>query len=241
MAGFNSPAAAIFWLWHAWLDDIYWDWNCNCPNSDFKQVVMGGTLIPTATYQTFSFGGNFQVAVKTLPGNIKRIIAENTLISSTQINSGANVEFRAGRVVRLTDGFRSGSSFRAYIGCGAIGGSPGRYSDTSNQTIETLRIVEDEQENLQLTLDQTGYLFFIYPNPFSKTIIIDYYLSEPSEVSLILYNSFGQQIVKIIDNKHHQRGTYNKSLDISDLPSGLYICTFQAGNYQINKEIIKFE
>lgn len=33
MLNFRSPAAAIFWLWHAAVDDKWKEWECNCPQS----------------------------------------------------------------------------------------------------------------------------------------------------------------------------------------------------------------
>ncbi len=33
MGNFRSPAAAIFWLWHAAVDDKWREWQCNCPQS----------------------------------------------------------------------------------------------------------------------------------------------------------------------------------------------------------------
>ncbi|HHH53919.1 MAG TPA: hypothetical protein ENK91_09695 [Bacteroidetes bacterium] len=33
MVNFRSPAVAIFWLWHAAVDDKWREWECNCPQS----------------------------------------------------------------------------------------------------------------------------------------------------------------------------------------------------------------
>ncbi len=33
MGNFRSPAVAIFWLWHAAVDDKWKEWECNCPQS----------------------------------------------------------------------------------------------------------------------------------------------------------------------------------------------------------------
>ncbi len=33
MGNFRSPAAAIFWVWHAYVDDVWKLWECNCPES----------------------------------------------------------------------------------------------------------------------------------------------------------------------------------------------------------------
>ncbi len=30
MGNFRSPAAAIFWIWHAYVDDVWKTWECNC-------------------------------------------------------------------------------------------------------------------------------------------------------------------------------------------------------------------
>lgn len=30
MGGFKSPAAPIFWLWHAFVDDVWYEWQCDC-------------------------------------------------------------------------------------------------------------------------------------------------------------------------------------------------------------------
>lgn len=33
MTNFKSPAAAVFWIWHAAVDDKWKEWECNCPQS----------------------------------------------------------------------------------------------------------------------------------------------------------------------------------------------------------------
>ena len=34
MSNFRSPSAAIFWIWHAYVDDVWKSWECNCPQSE---------------------------------------------------------------------------------------------------------------------------------------------------------------------------------------------------------------
>ncbi len=38
MLNFRSPSAAIFWLWHAGVDDKWKEWECNCPLSTTMPV-----------------------------------------------------------------------------------------------------------------------------------------------------------------------------------------------------------
>lgn len=34
MGGFRSPGAPIFWLWHAFVDDVWFEWQCDCGRSE---------------------------------------------------------------------------------------------------------------------------------------------------------------------------------------------------------------
>jgi len=38
MGSFQSPAAAIFWLWHAWIDDVYRQYECDCQSIDTNNL-----------------------------------------------------------------------------------------------------------------------------------------------------------------------------------------------------------
>jgi hypothetical protein len=48
-----SPAAAIFWCWHAFIDDLYWDWQACAPYKGF--TLQTGTPLHE-TDHTFEFG-----------------------------------------------------------------------------------------------------------------------------------------------------------------------------------------
>lgn len=38
MGFFTSPSAVIFWIWHAYVDDVWKSWECNCPQSTTNPV-----------------------------------------------------------------------------------------------------------------------------------------------------------------------------------------------------------
>ncbi|MFK8005591.1 MAG: tyrosinase family protein [Saprospiraceae bacterium] len=38
MFSFASPASPIFWNWHGYLDDMWKEWECNCPQSNTENV-----------------------------------------------------------------------------------------------------------------------------------------------------------------------------------------------------------
>ena len=72
-----------------------------------------------------------------------------------------------------------------------------------------------------------------YPNPFNAQTAIDYSISEPGFVSLVIYNALGQQ-VRSLAAEHRAAGIYRTVWDGrdqagEDVPSGIYFYRLQAG------------
>jgi len=65
-------------------------------------------------------------------------------------------------------------------------------------------------------------LFQNYPNPCNPATVIRYDVPVESEVSLILYDLLGQEVRKIVDG-NKKPGRYDHSVDMINLPSGVYI------------------
>lgn len=72
--------------------------------------------------------------------------------------------------------------------------------------------------------------FRIYLNSQSKTMNMDYRLTENARVNLVIYNMIGQPVKTVINNSSQSAGSYSKTLDVSDLKSGVYLARFKAGN-----------
>lgn len=45
----NAPAAPIFWCWHAFIDDIYWNWNCRLASEQANDIDYSITEIKAVT------------------------------------------------------------------------------------------------------------------------------------------------------------------------------------------------
>lgn len=60
-----------------------------------------------------------------------------------------------------------------------------------------------------------------YPNPFNPTSIISYQLSKSSEVKLIIYDSLGKEVTKLV-NEYKSAGNYKLEFNGSELSSGVY-------------------
>ncbi len=88
-----------------------------------------------------------------------------------------------------------------------------------------VQVLEDVKLNTpKLSVKDTPlnhYLGHNHPNPFSSITKIDYGLAEPAFVSLRIYNTLGEE-VKILVNERQDKGNYNVTFDASILKSGNY-------------------
>ena len=77
-----------------------------------------------------------------------------------------------------------------------------------------------------------------YPNPFNPTTKIKYSISQPSQVSIKVYNSLGKEIETLI-NEYKTAGTYEIFFDAGNISSGVYFYRIVSGNYsETNKMIL---
>jgi hypothetical protein len=78
--------------------------------------------------------------------------------------------------------------------------------------------------------------FRIYPNPASDNLTVEFTLESASEVSYNLYNSFGK-LVKSVNQGIIADKNQQLIINVSDLPSGLYVVTLNAGNSRISSKL----
>ncbi len=92
--------------------------------------------------------------------------------------------------------------------------------------------------NLEVETEPDGIGFFLfhqnYPNPFNSTTIIEFFMAEPSAVSLKIYNELGQEIAELI-NKNLAAGPYSilwegKNSAGQFVGSGLYFAKLEKGD-----------
>jgi hypothetical protein len=76
-----------------------------------------------------------------------------------------------------------------------------------------------------------------YPNPFNPSTAFKFTVPERSDVRIVLINMLGQ-VVKEIVKGNYSAGTYDVSLNASDLASGVYFYKLQAGTFIEVKKLI---
>jgi hypothetical protein len=81
-------------------------------------------------------------------------------------------------------------------------------------------------------------LFRTYPNPFNTATHINYVLTSPSAVSLVVFNLLGQEVARLVDGVFQPAGTYSVRWDAGKEGPGLYVCFLQTDNYLKSKSIL---
>jgi|GEM_PF-6876425 len=60
-----------------------------------------------------------------------------------------------------------------------------------------------------------------YPNPFNPTSTMDYQLAEPGLVSIVVYNTLGQEVSRLVQTQQ-DAGYYSTAWNAGSSPSGMY-------------------
>lgn len=76
-----------------------------------------------------------------------------------------------------------------------------------------------------------------YPNPFNPTTTIEFTLLNQNSTSLKVYNSLGQEIATLIDERLTS-GAYSVTFQAEHLPSGMYFYVLRSGNFAQTKKMI---
>jgi hypothetical protein len=75
---------------------------------------------------------------------------------------------------------------------------------------------------------ETYALMGSYPNPFTTSTAISYYLPEATRVRVAVYDVLGRE-VSVLVNREVEAGQHDAVLDGSALPSGTYLVRLEAG------------
>jgi hypothetical protein len=112
------------------------------------------------------------------------------------------------------------------------------YESSYSSTVSTLGQSLWKKGNLDKDDNINEYaLNSNYPNPFNPTTQINYQIPKDGNVTLVVYNSLGQEI-KTLVNQYQSSGSYVVQFDASELPSGVYIYKLTSGNFSAVKKML---
>ncbi len=104
--------------------------------------------------------------------------------------------------------------------------------------IKTYRLLFNNLSYVKSTAAPVNYeLSQNYPNPFNPSTKINYQISQPGKVKLIVYDILGR-VVKVLVNKYQKQGKYEIHFYGSALASGVYFYRLSTGSFVSTKKMI---
>ncbi|MBD3165190.1 T9SS type A sorting domain-containing protein, partial [bacterium] len=104
----------------------------------------------------------------------------------------------------------------------------------SGQTSSTAPSVIVPEIPAEFALEQN------YPNPFNPTTTIRFGLPEASDVSLVVYNVMGREVVRLMEGEL-SAGWHAVQFDASRLASGVYFYRLEAGSFNATRKMVLFK
>jgi len=183
--------------------DTYNEPNCSggCPPT----LNLTGTETGTVTYQV-----------------------SQTITSTQDINSGANVVYDAGTSITLNTGFhaKNSSNFTATIGgCGAIINSPA--VDTRQDVAGATTFVKAGDLRMRVA-----------PNPVQDVATISYEIPVRIHTYIHIFDAEGRLVKPLLNGAVREAGFYREDYNLRDLPSGNYFITLRSGEKNISTQVI---
>ena len=105
---------------------------------------------------------------------------------------------------------------------------------------DTVKLKSDQTVGIKSkdsNIPEKFYLMQNYPNPFNPSTTIEFGLPKDRKVSIIIYNSVGEQVKKLL-NKELKAGFYKMHFRLNGLSSGVYFIRIKAGNFKQTKKMI---
>lgn len=104
------------------------------------------------------------------------------------------------------------------------------YSNAQEETASTIlvaRVISSTGNTAQSEKPQKMKLFQNYPNPFNPSANINFALSEPSDISLEVFDIQGRKVATLAEGKTLS-GEHTVNFDGTNLSSGIYYCRLEA-------------
>ena len=117
------------------------------------------------------------------------------------------------------------------------------FSDISADNItsfspNSISYIEDMNSEISESIIPDSYnIISIYPNPFNPVTKIEFSIPEDSQVSIVVYNLYGEE-VHVLTNKEYQVGYHYITWDASQYSSGIYFLNMSSRDYNTTQKLI---
>jgi gluconolactonase len=109
---------------------------------------------------------------------------------------------------------------------------------TSGNSVYRIRLgattgVREKGENVP-----AGFgLYQNFPNPFNPSTTIRYAVARRTKMTLVVFNALGQAVATPV-NGYEEAGSHDLRFDGSGLPSGVYFCAMNTGDYSATRRLL---
>jgi len=215
----------------------------------FGGLSMNGCMKMNDTYgsdgtemtDTWTIFGDPSLMVRTDTPKVMTVTHPSVInVGATQMPVNCNVE---GALVALTIN-------KQIIGTGVVSGGSDTINFNALTTVDTIKVASTAYNyipyigNALIIITSAinesslnGVSFNFYPNPSNDKGMINYMLTEDSNVLLAVYNPVGQKVADLI-NKYQPKGSYSAMVDLSRLRAGVYYCRLIVSGGSITQKII---
>ncbi len=76
-----------------------------------------------------------------------------------------------------------------------------------------------------------------FPNPFSTSTTLEYFLSDKGNVSLKIFNMLGNEVA-VLAEEYKLPGQYRVTFDATGIPSGIYLCKLNVDDFMLTRKLI---
>jgi hypothetical protein len=87
------------------------------------------------------------------------------------------------------------------------------------------------------TISENISMKYIYPNPVSNEINVDYNINKSSDIKISLYSVDGKLVKTFTDEKDNKIGTHHEKYNISGIESGTYFVVLNSDFGNITKKV----
>ncbi|MBN1480121.1 T9SS C-terminal target domain-containing protein [candidate division KSB1 bacterium] len=113
------------------------------------------------------------------------------------------------------------------------------YTDENGQFIFQ---IETSVEEMTAQQPADFQLFQNYPNPFHPSTFITWQLSQPSEISVVIYNTLGQKVKTLFSGFQVNTLQHIRWDGIDErghpVPAGVYVCTLTSDKIRLNRKML---
>jgi hypothetical protein len=191
------------------------------------------TALVTSITQTTAIGGG-NVTSDNDPLVTARGVCWSTNTNPTIANNKTNDGSGLGSYVSKMSGLYPGTLY--YVRAYATNSYGTNYGDQITFITQAL-ILPDSTEGIESI--NYGSTMILYPNPVQTTLNIKYSLDETSDFEISVYDLRGVRYYDLL--KHLESGSQIVTIDVSQLPDGLYIVKSHSADYNATSKFIKVE